>query len=360
MRVWAEPTVLTLKQENDMNIFGCKDIGELVEQAPTLRQFAGVERYVVRGGPGDGNEILRVRSGGGLCFEVNVSRGFDIGRCELHGVPISWTSACGYISPAFYDFRGTEWNRGFEGGMLTTCGLQHAGRPEGDFDRVGLHGRSSYIPAEVAECDAYFEGKREIVLRGVVREAKAGGDVLVLYRTIRVPLFESRILVHDEVVNEGGTEAVHMMLYHINMGFPLVSETTRIGEIDAKREIVSGDAEPEDYREMRFMPDANPDVILHNNVKNGSGKTIELRVENEVEWLDRRAKLSLAIEYDKDQCPYLTQWRHFGKKMHVLALEPGNCSTKGMAFHKEEGTLHTLAPDERQYYDIEIKFGLSI
>ena len=348
-----------------MNVFGCKNIGELGEHAATSRQFFGVERYVVRGGPGEGNEILRVRSGGGLCFEVNVSRGFDVGRCELHGVPMSWTSACGYTSPAFYDFRGTEWNRGFEGGMLTTCGLQHAGRPEGDFgqvdqvDQVGLHGRCSYIPAEITECCADFN-KKEIVLRGIVREAKAGGDVLALYRTIRAPLFENRMLVHDEVVNEGGTDAVHMMLYHINMGFPLVSKTTRIGEIDAEREIVSGDTGPEDYREMKFVPGANPDVILHNGVKNESGKKIELRVDNEIEWLNRRARLSLAIEYDKKQCPYLTQWRHFGKKMHVLAFEPGNCSTKGMGFHKEDGTLCVLAPEERRHYDVEIAFGLSI
>lgn len=342
-----------------MNVFGCGNIDELAEQVPALRQFAGVDRYAVRGGPGDGNEILRVRSGGGLCFEVNVSRGFDIGRCELHGVPMSWASACGYTSPAFYDFRGTEWNRGFEGGMLTTCGLQHAGRPEDDPDRVGLHGRCSYIPAEIAECRADFNNKKEIVLRGIVREAKAGGDVLALYRTIRAPLFENRMLVHDEVVNEGGTDAVHMMLYHINMGFPLVSETTRIGEIDAAREIVSGDAGPEDYREMKFAPRANPDVILHNGVKNNSGGKIGLRVENEIAWLDRRAQLSLAIEYDKNQCPYLTQWRHFGKKMHVLAFEPGNCSTKGTGFHREDGTLCILAPDEKRAYDIEIEFGLS-
>lgn len=336
-----------------MHLFGFSKLEELRRQLSTLSQLAGVERMVIGEGGGRGNEVLRLRTGAGLALEVLVSRGFDLGLCEIMGLPVSWRSALGHVSPSAYDPRGREWNRGFGGGLMTTCGLGHAGRSEvvGGTE-FGLHGRLSFLPAVLEACMLEESPTPAILLKAHVREAMVGGDQLMLHRTIRLPLFENIIQLHDCVVNEGCTEAVHMMLYHVNLGFPLIGPSTRFAPVDGTHELVSGHAKPENYRRLCDPDDQDPSVILHRPIPDGSGR-VSLSLSNEVPAYGGRVRLSVSVRYLAAQCPYLSEWRHFAPGMNVLALEPGNVSTKGMGFHREDGTLCRLKPGESRQYDVE-------
>lgn len=346
------------ERKGKMRAYGYDGLSDISRQISGLSQLAGVERYTVSEGKGRGNQVLQVRNGFGLCFEVNVSRGFDIRRCEYAGIPFSWLSSCGHASPASYDPQGRGWNRGFEGGMLATCGLAHVGRAETvDGEELGLHGRCSYIPAEMTSIEMKTDNEPMIVLRGVVRETMVGGDCLTLYRTIRVPLMDNRILIDDTVVNEGGTDAAHMMLYHINMGFPLISPTTQIGPIGGPKEVVLGEAEVEKYNQVPDISTNRPDVILHSDVRTPDDK-MRIAVSNQVEtFWNRKSKIWLTIDYQINQCPYLTQWRHFGPGMNVFAFEPGNASTKGLDYHRRQKTLCVLKPFEKRDYHLELSYG---
>ncbi len=82
--------------------------GELARRVGRLEQVAGVRLVTLGDGGGRGVRVLEFRTGSGFAFDVLVDRAFDIGRCELRGVPLAWTSGVGVEGPWFYEPDGLE------------------------------------------------------------------------------------------------------------------------------------------------------------------------------------------------------------------------------------------------------------
>src|SRR3546814_19990883 len=61
-------------------------------------------------------------------------------------------------------------------------------------------------------------------ITGVIKQAQPLGAQLTLRRTIAGRLGEAVIRIDDEVINTGNIPAPHMLLYHMNLGWPLVDE----------------------------------------------------------------------------------------------------------------------------------------
>ena len=91
---------------------------------------------------------------------------------------------------------------------------------------------------------------------GQVVQAQAYGENLVLTRRYTARLGESRFFLHDEIENAGFLPVVHMLLYHINLGFPIVDEDSEfIAPFGCPPRVLFGKADPtrpEDY--SRFIP----------------------------------------------------------------------------------------------------------
>src|SRR5215213_7306543 len=103
--------------------FGKADV---LRRVGGLEQVAAVRLLTLGDGIERGVRVLEFRTGTGFSFEVIVDRAFDIGRCELSGKALGWQSGVGYGHPAFYEPEGLGWLRNWGGGLLTTCGLNHA------------------------------------------------------------------------------------------------------------------------------------------------------------------------------------------------------------------------------------------
>src|ERR671911_39147 len=99
---------------------------ELMQRVGRLEQVAGVR--VVEHGDGmeRGVRVLEFRTGSGFSFDVLLDRAMDIGRCEHDGRALGWQSGTGFIGPWYYEPEELGWLRGFGGGLLTTCGMEHA------------------------------------------------------------------------------------------------------------------------------------------------------------------------------------------------------------------------------------------
>jgi hypothetical protein len=98
---------------------------ELLARVGRLDQVAGVQLAEAGDGAERGVRLLRFTAGSGFGFDVLVDRGFDIGRAWLGGQPLAWWSPVGLIGPWLHDSSGIEWFRGFPGGLVSTCGLDH-------------------------------------------------------------------------------------------------------------------------------------------------------------------------------------------------------------------------------------------
>jgi len=207
---------------------------ELLRRVGGFDQVAGVRLVTL----GDGNErgvrVVEFRTGTGFEFEVIVDRAFDIGRCELAGRALAWQSGLGYGGPWFAEHEGLGWLRNWGGGLLTTCGLDHAlfmaedtaahyHFPAKETESFGLHGRVSNRPARLTAYGQRWESDECVLYaEGEVLQASVFGEHLLLRRRIEARVGESRLTIHDEVENVGWDPTPHIYLYHVNIGFPVV------------------------------------------------------------------------------------------------------------------------------------------
>ncbi len=321
----------------------------LLERVGHIEQIAGVRAVEATDGAGRGSRVFSVYTGAGLAFDVVADRALDIGACTFKGLPLAWASPAGLVHPGFYEAEGLGWLRSFGGGLVTTCGLDHFGAPAVDGgEAFGIHGRISSLPAEQASYRTFWQGDDYVLeVSGSVRQARLFGENLLLQRRIVTTLGATSLVIEDTVTNQGFAPQPHMILYHCNLGFPLVDAESRIvldtGETvardsEAARGLDAWDrcqAPTPSYREQVFRHAPRADADGH----------CQVRVENPV------LGLALAITYDQPSLPHLFQWKMMGQGAYVLGIEPANSSAiEGRAVARERDDLPHLAPGESRSY----------
>jgi Domain of unknown function (DUF4432) len=231
MRVFYSGVVVRGREVGSMDLYG-KALArqQLYQRVGRLEQVAGIQPFVFDDGPARGVRALRLRTGGSLSLDVLCDRVMDLGAAEYRGVSLAWASPTGVVAPHFRELQGEGWLRSFAGGLLVTCGLQNVGEPsEWGGEELGLHGRISNTPATLLAREVRWEGENCLLqARAEVRESKVFGADLVLTRTISARIGEPRVRIEDTVRNEGYRPEPLMLLYHINLGWPLLDETARL------------------------------------------------------------------------------------------------------------------------------------
>ena len=322
-------------------------------------QLGGIETSVLDNGAGRGVRIAWVNTGTGLRYKVVLDRGMDIADAFVNRHSLTWLSDVGITVPQPLSDRGTAWLRTFGGGLLTTCGLTHVGGPETDeFGERGIHGRISNVPAElesIVQPDPAL-GKLDFSLTGLMRETTVFGPSLELRRTISGTLGLPAIRIRDEVTNRANTPAPLMLLYHLNFGWPLVDEGTKLhwkGELQAKPGGINADTfnEHNDYKTCPAPLDSHSGtgeaVAFIDPAPDESGTCVAgLYNEN--------LGLSVEIHWQKAQLPWLINWQHWGRGEYVTALEPATHPPIGQAAARANNTLLFLQPGETKTYQLEL------
>lgn len=331
--------------------------GELRRRVGRLEQVAGIESFTYDDGPERGVRALRVRTGTGFAFTVLADRGLDIGEAEFRGMALAWSSPTGVTGPWYYEPEGTGWLRSFHGGLVVTCGLQHAGGPsERNGEPLGMHGRVSNLPAShVAREVRWDEEGCVLEVRGLVRETRVFGSDLVLSRRITARVGESALCIEDEVGNQGWSSAPLMLLYHINLGWPLLGESSRLVGPGAPGEAPeSHEAGPTESVEPwdRFAAPA-PDFrerSYYHRPRGGADGWAEARLENP----QLAGGLALRVRFRPEELPEFIQWTMTGEGTYVLGLEPATCRLRGYPAEREAGRVIDLQPGEVRRFRVEI------
>ena len=203
---------------------------ELRQRVGDITQIAGITSYTLNDGRARGVEALDVKTGSGFSYTVLPGRAMDIAWMEQAGRPVGFISKVGMTHSQYYHPYGYEWLRSFYGGVLTTCRLTHVGLPEreGDWD-FGTHGRIWNTPAEEVSYRTYWNEDNLILkVEGKMRETSMFHENLVLHRTITSLEGENKLVIEDKINNQGYEDNPLMLLYHMNLGFPLISEESRL------------------------------------------------------------------------------------------------------------------------------------
>jgi hypothetical protein len=328
---------------------------ELMRYVGHADQVAGIKLLEAADGIERGNRILEVWTGSGLCFHVLADRALDISTCHFKGTALAWKSAVGDSHPAYYDPHGLAWLRSFQGGMLVTCGLDTFGPPSRDGEEdLGLHGRVGNLPAKAVSYHTAWQGDEyQMEISGEVRQARVFGENLVLRRRILTWMGSNKIRIEDRVTNEGFSPHPHMILYHVNAGFPMLSEHARLKfEVEATlprdSDSVSGLKDWSVFQPP--TPDFKEQNFIHTPVADDRGWA-KAELENP------GLGLSLRLSFDKTTLPFLNEWKMMGEGLYVLGIEPMNCFDvfNGRAETRKKESLPYLKAGESVEYALEIE-----
>ena len=308
-------------------------------------QLYGVEEVRLVGGKGDGMRLFQVRNGKGLEFTVSADRCADITRLSFKGDNYSFISPCGYVAPAYYDDQGVNWLQSFTAGFVTTCGLSAVGNPcVDDGESTSLHGTAGNIPAERIYWD---EDEDSIWIKAVIREARIFERKLKLTRTITVSKKENVLTLKDCIENEGDAPSPLMVLYHMNMGYPLLSETSEL-YIPAQIVTPRNEHSAKDLDTWAKMlpptPGFEEQCYSHTFEKEAKASIYNPDINK-----------GLTISFDKDVLDHLTEWKLMGYRDYVLGLEPSNCALVGRAALRKSGELKFLKPGQKQTYVVKVE-----
>ncbi len=322
-------------------------------------QVGGIETSVLDDGPGRGLRVAWINTGTPLRYKVVIDRGLDIAEAFYGEHSLAWLSRGGVCGSRSAATTGLEWLYGFGGGLLTTCGLRHVGGPEEDAgESFGLHGRYSNLAGRVESIiqpDPTL-GKMDMSITGIVEESRVFGPHLQLRRTISGRLGEPVIRIRDEVVNRANTPVEHMILYHINFGWPLVDEGAKLLWAGAWQSF-GREQDNSIFRDGVDVKRCSGVLSEHS----GSGEAccyVDMKADKkgicQAGVVNDKLGLGSLITFKKKQLPWLTNWQHWGQNEYVTALEPCSCPPFGREKARKEKALVCIRPGGKRVYELEI------
>ncbi|GAA2018839.1 DUF4432 family protein [Nakamurella flavida] len=323
----------------------------LADRVTDLRQVARADEYTLA----DGGRRIRLSAARGFDVEILPDRGFDLGAVAYDGVPLGFCTPA-IRTPAVPDGSDEQFARRFGAGLLTTCGLDSYGLPTQDAGQhLPQHGRAADLSAhEVAVRTEWVDGAYRLTASGRMRQWRLVGEDLDWRRTVSIDLGGDTLVITDAVTNQGRTRWPHMMLYHLNLGFPMLDGTSTI---EVSRPGPPEEPTPRDETARgglgtwsRFpepLPGEPEQVFRHDLPTDRPG---------EVTVTTPSIGRALTVQVDPAQLPYVFQWRSARAGLYALGIEPGNVPTMdGRAVARAAGVLPYLEPGERADYRVGVR-----
>ena len=331
------------------NLFGKQyKPDELFAYVGQMAQVAGVQRFELTEGKAKGTRAARVYTGSGFEFLVVLDRAMDIALASYNGAPLNYYSQTGIVAPAFQEPLWKGWDRTFFGGLNTTCGLRCAGHDSIDQgEHFGLHGRISCTPAEDVNVTTEWRGDEYVMeLKGVMREAHSYKDNIILTRTITTKAGAKSFTLRDEVVNEGAESEPHLVMYHVNPGFPVLTEESKV-----LWSIERADHTTVEEFVQFVKPPAKADgggYMYHKADAKGVARTAVVNPS-----LNKGEGLGMYIAYGLKALPVMVTWKHMRKHAYCIGVEPANAPIHTNAELRKRGLLVMIEPGEKRTYEIE-------
>lgn len=326
---------------------------EIHNYSAGLGTYAGTRLVTLEDGVERGMRVVEMKSGGGLNMDITVDRGGDIGHLASNGQTLSWHGAGGLTSPWLMDRegdRGQGFLRGY-GGFLNTCGLDHIRQPDSDTsgndDQDGridadypLHGKGAFHPAvlrghglvdDVPEPYVFCETEFVQAMNFV--------SALRLRRRIEMAVGSQSMTIHDVVRNVGNTPATHMLLYHFNLGFPMVAAGC---QLDLGRDECVWHSEAHDPLAPFPAPNSGSPKFI--SVFQHASESAQILLKSPL------TGQQMQIRYPSTQLPYCQMLRVAEPGIYGMGIEPCTTSGRTRAEARDRGEMIVLQPgEERQY-----------
>ncbi|MCL1859780.1 MAG: aldose 1-epimerase family protein [Oscillospiraceae bacterium] len=334
-----------------------KEYSQKLKYVGNKNQLFSVKNYIMTDGRANNLRAIDIINGKGLFMTILPDRCMDIYQLIYKDTNICYITAAGAVHPSYYDNRGTEFLRSFFAGFLTTCGLETiCGVSDDDGEELGLHGRISNTPADnfyarIIE-DNTESGEPEIIITGTMSQARLFGDKYSLTREIKIYTNENKFEIRDIVKNTGYKKSPHMILYHLNYGYPFLDENIEINIPIIESETVPVDdyaAKDLDKWDKFNTPQHGIDEqCYYHKLKTDENGYAKYSLYNP------NLKKGISVKYNAKTLDYFIEWKMPGEGDYVLGLEPGNAKGGGRKQNRDDGTLKFLEPLEEVKYHLVV------
>ena len=266
-------------------------------------QLASIRRYTVTEGREKGLDVIDCDNGK-IRFLLNVTKACDMMQLYHGGQNMS------FLSKNAFTKREVNFLNRFEGGMVYTCGLDSVGGRDG----YELHGTFHNIPAEIVrtECD-----ENGIVIEANIHDTAIFGKNLVLKRRITSAIGSDVVSFEDTLVNESFRDEEYCLLYHVNVGYPMLDDGAR----------VVADVVKCDSRTPWAKENEDTKYDISEPVPNEEETCYFLKLGTpEVALFNEKIGKKFTVSYSKDTLPCFVEWKSMASGDYALGLEP--CTTE--------------------------------
>lgn len=318
----------------------------------SMQQLAFIRPIIYQDGRSTDLRAFQVKNGD-IQFTAMAGKCLDIADFSYKGININFLSKPGLVGRNHYDTNGQEALRSIMGGLFFTCGLENICAPCNDNGKeYPMHGRLRSSPAEHLSSDAFWKDDAyHLRISGEIREAELFGENMVLRRSIETVLGEAKVKISDTYVNQAFRPEPMMLMYHFNLGYPLLSEDSVL--ILPSKKVYPRDEISElglDKWSQIEKPQHNKteNVFIHEIAYDSDGWSFAIL------W-NPSLSIGFKLSFNNVNLPYFYQWKSMASGDYVLGLEPANSSVYGRLKHVEENSLHMLDPFEEEQIEIIIE-----
>ncbi|MBP5308047.1 MAG: DUF4432 family protein [Clostridia bacterium] len=290
-----------------------------------LQQIASVRRYKFTAGKSAGIDVIDCENGK-LRFLLNVTKGLDIMQVYHEGQNVSFLSKNAFIAD------NLPFANRFEGGMLYTCGLDSVGDREG----FEIHGTYHNTVAEVTRAECSEKG---IVVEATIRKSALFGENLVLKRRITAEIGGETLKIEDTLLNETYVDEDYCILYHVNLGYPLLDSGGRI-EMDAASVKPRTALAKEKLSEVFDITEPLP-------AQEETCYFIALN-KPEVAYINKKLGKKFTMKFSGETLPHFVEWKSMASGDYALGLEPCTTELDGFFGYKK------IKSGEKINFSIEI------
>ncbi len=323
---------------------------DILRRTGNIDQIAYVRKVTLSEGKGEGIKLFEIANGSGLEMSLQESKCLDILDLKYKGENLRLLAKTGPVAETRADNRGINYLRSISGGFMYTCGLSNVGKEyEDEIARHYNHGRVRFIPAEKASASAWWEGDDyKFSIKGEMRDSGFFNDNLVLRREIQTSFGEKGFRIRDVVENEGFSKQPIMIMYHMNLSYPLIDKNCEFFVTESDCMAIPGsEAEMDTRYEISDPIDGYNETGYLYTVKQKNGKAYA-GVYN------KEKKLGLLISFETENLPYLLEWKSMRSGDYAFGIMPTNCHIMGRAKENELGTLKYIDSFEKLCYNIDV------
>ncbi len=274
-----------------------------------LEQLAYTKRIEYKNGKANSVHAILCKNEK-LSFTLLESKALDIFDLSYAGNNLSFISKNGLVSKNLANTYAYDFSKSFGGGFLYTCGLDNIGKP--DNDKLLQHGSFSSIPSIITKELRYIEDDKIVLeVEGKICDTALFSKDIEVVRNYKI--YNNKLILIDKVTNRDFKDQDIIMLYHFNLGYPMLDTCTRFSANIGSTVCRTDNCVLDKYNSMdEPIDNCFEEVFIH---------TIDEDAAN-IEVENTKIKQKLKFSYDTKFLKYLMEWKSMQSRDYVLGVEP--------------------------------------